>query len=73
MSYQIISNLLTDIREKFHSLMTDEYTDKQHLNYCLCWINDDLKIGEKFIGFYKILDISSKGIYNSFMDILERC
>ena len=65
MSDHIICNLLADIREKFYSLMTDEYTDKQHLTFGLCWINDNIKICEKLLGFYEILDITSKAILNN--------
>ena len=57
MSNQIMRNLLEPVRSCIFSVMCDEYTDvsnKEQLFFCMCWVNNDLEVSEKFLGFYEI-------------------
>ena len=57
MSNQIMRNLLESVRSCIFSVMCAEYTDvsnKEQLFFCMCWVNNDLEVSEKFLGFYEI-------------------
>ena len=39
----------------------DEYTDvsnKEQLPFCMRWVNNNLEVSEKFLGFYEIINIA---------------
>ena len=74
-SNQIIRNLLEPVRTCIFSIMCDEYTDisnKEQLTFCMRWVNDDLQVSEKFLGFYEIPNIRSNTIVAVMKDILIR-
>ena len=75
MSNQIVRNLLKPVRSCIFSVMCDEYTDvsnKGQLIFCMSWVNNDLEVSEKFLGFYEIPDIKSSTIVTVVKDILLR-
>ena len=66
---------LTACSQLHFSVMCDEYTDvsnKEQLTFCMRWVNNDLEISEKFLGFYEIPDIKSSIIVTVMKDILLR-
>ena len=75
MSNQIMMNFLQPSRSCILSVMCDECTDasnKEQLPFSLRWVNNDLKVSEKFVGFYEILDLKSSTIVTVMKDILLR-
>ena len=73
MSNQIMRNLLELVRKCIFSVMCDEYTDisnKEQLTFCMRWVNNDLEISEKLLGFYEISYINSSTIATVMKGIL---
>ena len=45
--------------------MCDEYKDvsnKEQLTFCMRWVNNDLEVSEKFLGFHEIPNIKNSTI-----------
>ena len=75
MSNQIMRNLLEPFRSCIFSVLCDEYTNvsnKEQLTFCIYWVNNDLEVSEKSLGFYEIPDIKSSTIVTGMKDILLR-
>ena len=76
MSNQVLRNILLPIRENgIYSIMSDEWTDIaniEQLLICVRTVNDNLKVFERFLGFYKIPNIRSETIVNVIEDALIR-
>ena len=75
MSDQIVKNLLKPGSICVFSVMRDDYTDfsyKEQLTFCMRWVNNDIKVSEKLLGFYEILGIKSITIVTVMKDILLR-
>ena len=75
MSNQIMRNLLEPVPRCIFSVMCDEYTNvsnKEQLNFCMPWVNNEPEVCEKFLGFYKIPDIKSSTIVTVMKDIVLR-
>ena len=75
MSNQIMRNLLEPFRSCIFSALCDEYTNvsnKEQLTFCIYWVNNDLEVSEKSLGFYEIPDIKSSTIVTGMKDILLR-
>ena len=75
MSDQIVKNLLKPGSSCVFSLMRDDYTDfsyKEQLTFCMRWVNNDIKVSEKLLGIYEILDIKTIPIVTVMKDILLR-
>ena len=55
--------------------MCDEYKDvsnKEQLTFCMRWVNNDLEVSEKFLGFYEIPNIKNSTIVTVMKSILLR-
>ena len=66
---------MESIRSCIFSIMCDEYKDifnKEQLTFCMRWVNSDLEVYEKLLGFYEILDIKSSTIVKVINEILLR-
>ena len=56
--------------------MWDGYTDvsdKEQLTFYMRWVNNDLEVFEKLLGFYEISDKKSSTIVTVMKGILLRC
>ena len=65
-------NLSEPARSCIFSVMCDEYTDvsnKEQLTFCMRWVNNDLEVSKKFLGFYEIPDIKSSTIVTVMKDM----
>ena len=63
------------VRTCFFLVMCDGYTDVSHeeqLTFCMRWMNNDLEVSEKLLGFYEIPDTKSSTIVTVVKDILLR-
>ena len=59
MSNQVMRNILEPVCSCIFWVMCDEYTDfsnKEQLTFCLRWVDNELEVSEKFLGFYEIPD-----------------
>ena len=73
MSNQIMRNLLELVRRCIFSVMCDEHPDisnKEQLTFCMRWVNNDLEVSEKLLGFYEIPYINSSTIVTVMKGIL---
>ena len=73
MSNKVMRNLLESIRSCIFSIMCDEYKDisnKEQLTFCMRWVNSDLEVYEKLLGFYEIVDTKSSTIVKVINEIL---
>ena len=72
MSNSVLREILDDVRDNMFSIMAGEYTDvsnKEQLTFCPRWVNDNLEVFEKSLGFYEIPNISSSAIVSILKDI----
>ena len=63
MANYVIHDLVSEIRGGFFSIICDEYTDisnKEQLNSCIRWVDEQLEAHEDFFGFYNIPDIGAE-------------
>ena len=75
MSNQIMRNLLEPVYSCIFSVMCDGYTDafnKEQLTFCIRWVNNDLEVSGKVLGFYEIPDKKSSTNVAVMKDILLR-
>ena len=75
MSNQIMRNLLEPVYSSIFSVMCDGYTEafnKEQLTFCICWVNNDLEVSGKILGFYEIPDKKSSTNVAVMKDILLR-
>ena len=68
-------NLLEPVYSSIFSVMCDGYTEafnKEQLTFCICWVNNDLEVSGKILGFYEIPDKKSSTNVAVMKDILLR-
>ena len=71
---QIVRNLLKPGSSCVFSVMRNDCTEvyyKEQLTFCMRWVNNDIKVSEKLLGFNEIMDIKSNTIVTVMKDIAK--